>query len=54
MSAKRKQQQPHAQQQQLAARRTRSELEGESRERRGQQIGSSSDALLRQRRHAIY
>jgi len=32
------------QQQQSAARRTCSELEGESRERRGRQVGSSSDA----------
>jgi hypothetical protein len=42
--AKREHQQPHAQQQQSAARRTYSELEGESRERRGRQVGSSSDA----------
>ena len=43
--AKRKHQQPHTQQQQSVARRTCSELEGESRERRGRQVGSSSDAL---------
>jgi hypothetical protein len=43
--AKREHQQPHAQQQQSAARRTCSELESESRERRGRQVGSSSDAL---------